>query len=129
MKKILIFIVCMFCIGACKTIEKTVEVPVEVIKKEYIHDVKIDSVVIRDSIDRYLKGDTFFVYKLQTKFKYINNTDTIMRIDTIPKIITTTTIKEKKVNHLYWWQKILMGVGGVTLLVFASKIIMNIKFK
>lgn len=119
----------MFCIGACKTIEKTVEVPVEVIKKEYIHDVKIDSVVIRDSIDRYLKGDTFFVYKLQIKFKYINNTDTIMRIDTIPKIITTTTIKEKKVNHLYWWQKILMGVGGITLLVFASKIIMNIKFK
>ena len=37
---------------ACKTTTKNVEVPVEVIKKEYIHDTKIDSVYIRDSIDR-----------------------------------------------------------------------------
>ena len=129
MKKLLIFIVCLFLLGACKTIEKTVEVPVEVIKKEYIHDTKIDSIIVRDSIDRFLKGDTFFIYKLQTKFKFTYKTDTIIRTDTIPKIITTTTVKEKKVNHLYWWQKILMWVGGITLLVFASKIIMNVKFK
>lgn len=37
---------------ACKTTTKIVEVPVEVVNKEYIHDTKINSVYIRDSVDR-----------------------------------------------------------------------------
>lgn len=40
-------------LSACKTTTKIVEVPVEVVKKEYIHDTKIDSVYIRDSVDRW----------------------------------------------------------------------------
>ena len=40
-------------LSACRTSTKIVEVPVEVVKKEYIHDNKIDSVYIRDSVDRW----------------------------------------------------------------------------
>ena len=39
----------------CRTSTKIVEVPVEVVKKEYIHDTKLDSIYIRDSIDRWQK--------------------------------------------------------------------------
>lgn len=101
-------------ISACKTTTKIVEVPVEVVKKEYIHDTKIDSVYIRDSVDRWQKGDTLYITKWYTKFKYINKVDTITKTDSIPKIITIT--KETKVNHLYWWQKMLMCIGGTSLL-------------
>ena len=94
-------------LSACKTTTKIVEVPVEVVKKEYIHDTKIDSVYIRDSVDRWQKGDTLYITKWHTKFKYIN------KVDTIPKIISTTIEKKVEVNHIYWWQKTLMWVGGI----------------
>ena len=57
-------------LSACKTTTKLVEVPVEVVKKEYIHDTKIDSVYIHDSIDRWQKGDTLYITKWYTKYKY-----------------------------------------------------------
>lgn len=72
-------------LSACKTTAKIVEVPVEVVKKEYIHDTKIDSVYIRDSVDRWQKGDTLYITKWHTKFKYINKVDTIVKTDSIPK--------------------------------------------
>ena len=98
-------------LSACKTTTKIVEVPVEVVKKEYIHDTKIDSVYIRDSVDRWQKGDTLYITKWHTKFKYINKVDTIVKTDSIPKIVPV--VKEVEVNHIYWWQKILMWVGGI----------------
>ncbi len=42
-------------ISSCKTATKVVEIPVETIKKEYINSIKIDSVYVRDSIDRWQK--------------------------------------------------------------------------
>ena len=42
-------------ISSCKTATKVVEIPVEIIKKEYINSIKIDSVYVRDSIDRWQK--------------------------------------------------------------------------
>ena len=99
---------------SCKTSTKIVEVPVKVIKKEYVYNTKIDSIDIRDSIDRWQKGDTLYITKWHTKLQYINKVDTITKTDSIPKIITIT--KETKVNYLYWWQKMLMWVGGASLL-------------
>lgn len=98
-------------LSACKTTTKIVEVPVEVVKKEYIYDTKIDSVYIRDSVDRWQKGDTLYITKWHTKFKYINKVDTIVKTDSIPKIVPV--VKEVEVNHIYWWQKALIWVGGI----------------
>ena len=98
-------------LSACKTTTKIVEVPVEVVKKEYIHDTKIDSIYIRDSVDRWQKGDTLYITKWHTKFKYINKVDTIVKTDSIPKIVPV--VKEVEVNHIYWWQKTLMWIGGI----------------
>lgn len=112
-------------LSACRTITKIVEIPVEVIKKEYIHDTKIDSVYIRDSTDRRQKGDTLYITKWHTKFKYINKVDTLVKIDSIPKIVPV--VKEVEVNHIYWWQKTLMWVGGILLIYIIISLIHKLK--
>ena len=108
-------------LSACKTTTKIVEVPVEVVKKEYIHDTKIDSIYIRDSVDRWQKGDTLYITKWHTKFKYINKVDTIVKTDSIPKIVPV--VKEVEVNHIYWYQKLLMWLGGITIVLLIIVII------
>ena len=114
-------------ISSCKTTTKIVEIPVETIKKEYINSIKIDSVYVRDSIDRWQKGDTLYITKWHTKYKYINKVDTIVKTDSIPKIMTIE--KEVRVNHVYWWQKTLMWLGGIMTMLFAGIITYKIKFK
>lgn len=104
-------------LSACKTTTKLVEVPVEVVKKEYINNIKYDSIYIHDSIDRWQKGDTLYVTKWYTKYKYLNKIDTIVKTDTIPKIIEVIKEKKEEVNHIYLWQKLLMWIGGITLLI------------
>ena len=112
-------------LSACKTTTKIVEVPVEVVKKEYIHNTKIDSVYIRDSIDRWQKGDTLFITKYSTKYKYLNRVDTVLKVDTIPKIVSVE--KTVEVNHIYWWQKLLMWLGGITIVLLIIVITYRVK--
>ena len=120
MKKLVFIVIAILLFSACKTITKTIEVPVEipveVVKKEYIHDTKIDSIYIRDSIDRWQKGDTLYITKWYAKFKHINKVDTIVKTDSILKIVPV--VKEVEVNHIYWWQKTLMWTGTKLLDVF-----------
>lgn len=129
MKKIFSLLLIVFIFTSCKTITKTVEVPVETIKKEYITNVKHDSIFVKDSVDRWLKGDTLYIYKEHTKYKYLNKIDTIIKTDSIPKLITINTTKEVKVNHIYWYQKILIYIGSISLLLLIGFIIYKIKFK
>lgn len=129
MKNLILVILLILVSTACKTTTKIVEVPVEVIKKEYIHDTKIDSVYIRDSIDRWQKGDTLFIIKYSTKYKYLNRVDTILKVDTIPKIISTTIEKKVEVNHIYWYQKILMWLGGIAVILLIVVITYKVKKK
>nr|DAI05440.1 MAG TPA: Prokaryotic membrane lipoprotein lipid attachment site [Crassvirales sp.] len=125
MKKLVFIMLAILMLSACKTTTKIVEVPIEVVKKEYIHDTKIDSVYIRDSVDRWQKGDTLYITKWHTKFKYINKVDTIVKIDSIPKIVPV--VKEVEVNHIYWWQKTLMWVGGILLIYIIISLIHKFK--
>ena len=122
MKKLVFIVITILLFSACRTITKTIEVPVEipveVVKKEYIHDTKIDSIYIRDSIDRWQKGDTLYITKWHTKFKYINKVDTIVKTDSIPKIVSV--VKEVEVNHIYWWQKSLMYIGVLVVIILLS---------
>lgn len=116
-------------VTACKTTTKVVEVPVEVVKKEYIHDTKVDSVYIIDSIDRWQKGDTLYIAKWHTKYKYIFKTDTVLKVDSVPKIVTVTKEIQREVNHIYWWQKAFMWLGGIMSVIVLGIIAYKIKFK
>ena len=125
MKKLVFIMLAILMLSACKTTTKIVEVPVEVVKKEYIHDTKIDSVYIRDSVDRWQKGDTLYITKWHTKFKYINKVDTIVKTDSIPKIVSVE--KKVEVNHIYWYQKLLMWLGGITIVLLIIVITYRVK--
>ena len=133
MKKLVFIVITILLFSACRTITKTIEVPVEipveVVKKEYIHNTKIDSVYIRDSIDRWQKGDTLFITKYSTKYKYLNRVDTVLKVDTIPKIIYTTIEKKVEVNHIYWYQKTLMWLGGIAVILLIVVITYKVKKK
>lgn len=128
--KNLIIIIAIFILIMCScSTTKLVEVPIERVRTEYIHDTKIDSVYVRDSIDRWREGDTVFIYKEHTKYKYLNKTDTIVRVDSIPKIIKVETVKEVEVNHIKWYQKTLMWIGGIMSLILTGYIIYKVKLK
>lgn len=129
MRKLLFIIPILILLASCAAQKQIIEVPVETVKTEYIHDTKIDSVYVRDSIDRWREGDTVFIYKEHTKYKYLNKTDTIVRVDSIPKIIKVETVKEVEVNHIKWYQKTLMWIGGIMSLILTGYIIYNVKLK
>lgn len=131
MRKLIFIIPVLMLLASCGVQRRIIEipVPVETVKTEYIHNTRIDSVFVKDSIDRWMKGDTVFIYKEHTKYKYLNRTDTVVRVDTIPKIVKLETVKEVEVNHIKWYQKALMWVGGVTSLLLAFYITYKIKLK
>lgn len=130
MRKLLYFIPILYMLlASCSAQKQIVEVPVETIKTEYVHDTRIDSVFVKDSVDRFVRGDTVFICREHTKYKYLNKTDTIVRVDSIPKIVKLETVKEVEVNHIKWYQKALMWIGGIMSLIFTGYIIYKMKLK
>lgn len=109
------------------TTTKTIEVPVETIKTEYIEQVKYDSIYSKDSIYIMQKGDTIYNNKVQYLYKYKYLRDTINITDTIPKIITVKDIQY--INQLYTWQKILIIIGIGFILYWIVKLVIYIKSK
>lgn len=124
--KNLLIVLCALLLLSCSS-TRTIEVPVETIKKEYIYDTKIDSIIIRDSIDRWYRNDTVYIYKERVRFKYKTRLDTIIRTDTIPKILTVE--KEVKINNIYWYQKLLMWIGSLSLILLISYLYRKFKLK
>ena len=116
MKRYLLGIILMFTLllSGCKTTEY-IKVPVETVRTEY--KVQKDSMYLHDSINVYTetKGDTVYITKLKYKIKETFKTDTILKRDSIPVIVEVEKVVE--VNKLHSWQKTLMWIGGVGLLV------------
>lgn len=102
---------------SCKVNREVVEVPVETVRTEYIHTGKVDSILIKDSIDRYVNGDTLILYRNHIQYRYVNRTDTIIRTDTIPKIVEVKIKETVEVNHIKWYQETLMWIGGAAILI------------
>lgn len=127
MKRLLYIIPFILLLASCSAQKKIIEVPVETVRTEYIHDTKIDSIFVKDSVDRWLKGDTLYIYKEHTKFKYINKTDTVCKTDTITKVVKVDVVREVEVNHIKWYQKILMWIGGIMSLILTGCIIYKVK--
>lgn len=120
MKKILFLLFMTLLLGSCKVKEKIVEVPVPQIKTEikYIDKVKYDSIYLKDSVYIIQKGDTVYNTKVayRYKYKYLKDTITINKADTITRLQKVTEIKVK--NQLNVVQKVLMYIGLFSLLMF-----------
>lgn len=113
---IYIFLIILFITSCVHT--KYVEVPVETVTTEYIKDYQRDTIIIRDSVDRWLKNDTVFIYKYKYLYKTLYQTDTILRTDTIANTIYVDKIVT--VNELKDWQKffIYMGIFFIIFIIF-----------
>ena len=107
---LLVILVFLVACSSTKIIEK--EVPIEKVKTEYINTLKIDSVYIHDSIDRFVNGDTLYLYKYKYIYKYLNHIDTVIQKDSIETPVYITETKIKEVNKLKWYQKLLMWLGA-----------------
>ena len=120
MRKILFLLFMTLLLGSCKVKEKIVEVPIPQIKTEikYIDKVKYDSIYLKDSVYIIQRGDTIYNIKVayRYKYKYLKDTITINKVDTITRLQKITEIKVK--NQLNVVQKILIYIGLFSLLMF-----------
>lgn len=121
-KLLLIFLI--FIITSCGT-TKIIEVPIDKVKTEYMNRHSIDTIIKNDSVVVKDKGDTVFLEKYKYLYKYINRTDTFIKSDTITKVHTVEVIKE--VNRIKDWQRCLMVLGGVALLLWGYKLLKTLK--
>lgn len=123
-----LFVSLVFITQSCK-IKEYVEVPVEVekVKIEYVH--KLDSIYLHDSVATYImqRGDTVFVDRYKYKIKEVYRTDTIHKIDSIPKVVQVKVKEVVEVNKLNFIQKILMWAGGVGILLILGFLICKFK--
>lgn len=115
-----LLLICIILVS-CKTITQVKEVPVETVKIEYQDRTIQDSIYFRDSILIVQKGDTIYSTQVKYRYKYKNRIDTIIKIDTIPNIITVTNTEVQ--NKLYNWQKVLIGIGFIAALLSISYIV------
>ena len=120
MKKILFLLFMTLLLGSCKVKEKIVEVPIPQIKTEikYIDKVKYDSIYLKDSIYIIQKGDTIYNTKVayRYRYKYLKDTITINKTDTITRLQKVTEIKVQ--NQLNVVQKVLIYIGLFSILLF-----------
>lgn len=111
------------CKGGYEVIRQ--EVPVVVTQEKHTESVKVDivrdTITQRDSIYHYIKGDTTII----ERWHYLQGTtkatkvDTLHIYDSVPYPVTTekVTTQIKEVNVLRWWQKVLITIGGIALIV------------
>lgn len=122
MRSLLIAILLFLCISCSTTKVVEVEVPVETVRTEYVNNIQYDSIHVIDSIDRFIKGDTVFLYKYRDVFKYKYKTDTVVKVDSIQVPVRTTITKEVEVNKIKGYQYFLMysGLAFILCLLFAA---------
>ena len=120
MRKILFLLFMTLLLGSCKMKEKIIEVPIPQIKTEikYIDKVKYDSIYLKDSVYIIQKGDTIYNNKVayRYKYKYLKDTITINKADTITRLQKVTEIKVQ--NQLNIVQKVLIYIGLFSILLF-----------
>ena len=114
-------LVLVFCTSCTKKVYQTeyVEKPV------YLHDTlrttifSHDTTIVKDSVFFAIKGDTILRERYNTIERIKVAHDTIMRFFEKPVEVVSTKEVEKQVevNRIYWWQKLLMWMGGIGVVV------------
>lgn len=127
-------------LSSCKPTKEVqverVEVPVPIVQEHTVESVKIDHVrdtlVQRDSVFHFVKGDTVLI----EKWHWLQGSTNAVRVDTLIKWdsieVPVEVVREKtrtvtQINEvekpLRWWQQALMWMGFGLLVVIGWKII------
>ena len=85
---------------------------------------RIDTTIVKDSVYFAVKGDTIYKERYNTLWKIKVAHDTINKVVEKPVEVVRQSVKTetKEVNRLYWLQKVLMIIGGASLIYLFVKI-------
>ena len=118
---VLILLLILLCCSCTKRVYETqyIEQPV------YLHDTlrstiySHDTTIVKDSVYLSIKGDTIVRERYNTIERIKVAHDTIMRFVEKPvEVVSTKQVcKQVEVNRIYWWQKLLMWMGGIGIVV------------
>ena len=127
---VVLALVCCSCKTKYITETEYKEVPVVMHDTVQSHDTlktiawRIDTTIVKDSVYFAIKGDTIFKERYNTLWKIKVAHDTINKVVTIPVEVVRTRTKTKtvvkEVNRIYLWQKVLMLIGGASLIYFLA---------
>ena len=118
---VLLLLLLLLCCSCTKRVYETqyVEQPV------YLHDTlrstiySHDTTIVKDSVYLSINGDTIVRERYNTIERIKVTHDTIMRfVDKPVEVVSTKQVcKQVEVNRIYWWQKLLMVIGGIGVVV------------
>lgn len=108
-------------LSGCKTTEVVREVPVVVehTTTEHHTDIVRDTLLMRDSVYHYIKGDTTII----ERWHHVINVNKMIRTDTIhdtiPKVVTATKVVTKtEPRAVQWWQvAAILAAFGVVIYI------------
>lgn len=103
MRSLLIAILLLICASCATTKYVDRPVPVETVRTEYVNQLYRDSVFVHDSIERYISGDTVYQFKYKYFYKYLNRTDTVVKIDSVEVPVEVKVTEIKEVNKIRWY--------------------------
>ena len=85
---------------------------------------RIDTTIVKDSVYFAVKGDTIYKERYNTKWRIRVAHDTINNVMEKPVEVVRNSVKTetKEVNRTYWWQKVLMIIGGASLIYLIVQI-------
>ena len=133
---VMLAFVCFSCKTKYITETEYKEVPVVMHDTVQSHDtlktiaLRIDTTIVKDSVYFAIKGDTIFKERYSTKWRIKMVHDTIFTAsdklahEDNPVETKHNTDKSdiKEVNRIYWWQKVLMLIGGASLIYLIVQI-------
>ena len=79
---------------------------------------RIDTTIVKDSVYFAIKGDTIYKERYNTLWKIKVAHDTINKVVEKPVEVIHNSVKTetKEVTRIYWWQKVLILIGGASLI-------------
>ena len=128
---VVLALVCFSCKTRYITQTEYKEVPV------VMHDTvakniwRIDTTIVKDSVYFAIKGDTIYKERYNTLWKIKVAHDTINKVVENPVEVVRNSVKTetKDVNLLYWWQKVMMIIGGASLIYLVVQLCKLWKYK
>ena len=115
---VVLALVCFSCKTRYITQTEYKEVPVVMHDTVLKNIWRIDTTIVKDSVYFAVKGDTIYKERYNTLWRIKVAHDTINKVAEKPVDVLRTSIKTetKEVNRIYWWQKVLMIIGGASLM-------------
>lgn len=107
-----IALICVFACSCTRTIYEPIEKTVYHTDTLRLTNVRVDSIVQRDSVAVYVNGDTIRITKYRDRLQYRDRIDTIYKAKVDTARIEIPIEIEKKLTR---WEKVKMDFGGMAI--------------